>query len=655
MTRVTARVNGGTTSDPDSRWKVGDALETYAVREWGKGYFDINAVGHLTVHPTKRAAEAIDLKALVDDLAVRDIHPPLLLRFTDMLRHRVNEMAGAFRRAIAENQYRGGYCCVYPIKVNQERYVVEDICRFGAEHGFGLEAGSKPELLAVLAQTRDDETPIICNGFKDDEFIEMVVLAQKLGKRVIPVVEKFSELELIARHAQAHGIKPAMGIRVKLSTRGSGRWQTSGGARSKFGLFISELTEALAFLQERGMADCLKLLHFHIGSQVTNIRSIKEAVNELTRIYAELKHAGAGLEMLDIGGGLGIDYDGSQTSYESSINYTLDEYAGDVIYRIGTICDEAGVDHPQVISESGRALVAYHSALIFDVRGVAGFDNFEVPEHAPTDEHGEVPGPLTDLRGCHNELNRRNLRECYHDAAQAYEQAISLFNLGHLTLEQRAYAERIYWATCARIERMARKLPRVPDELAGLSEFLCDTYFCNLSIFQSLPDSWAVDQVFPIMPIHRLNERPTRQGTLADISCDSDGKIDRFIGMHDERHTLELHALNGQRYFLGAFLVGAYQEILGDMHNLFGDTHVVHVELDPDGHVNIDKVVPGERVQDVLQYVEFSSQELAEQMRRDVERAVKRGKASPAEAARFMRYYEAGLKGYTYLEDSSVD
>lgn len=654
MSRAPARA-AGSTADPDRRWTVGEALETYAVREWGKGYFDINAAGHLAVHPTKQPDRVIDLKALVDDLAVRDIHPPLLLRFTDMLRHRVHEMASAFQRAIAENRYKGGYCCVYPIKVNQERYVVEDICRFGAEYGFGLEAGSKPELLAVLAQTRDDQTPIICNGFKDDEFIEMVVLAQKLGKRVIPVVEKFSELELIARHGEAHGVKPDIGIRVKLSTRGSGRWETSGGARSKFGLFISELTDALAYLEARGMADCLKLLHFHIGSQVTNIRSIKDAVNELTRIYTSLKAAGAGLEMLDIGGGLGVDYDGSQTSCESSINYTLGEYAGDVIYRIGSICDEAGVDHPQVISESGRAMVAYHSALVFDVRGVAGFDRFHVPEHPPTDADGEVPGPLNDLVGCYRELSRRNLRECYHDAAQAYEQAISLFNLGHLTLDQRAFAERIYWASCARIERLARALPRVPDELAGLSAYLCDTYFCNLSIFQSLPDSWAVDQVFPIMPIHRLSERPTRQGTLADISCDSDGKIDRFIGLQDEQRTLPLHPLNGEPYFLGAFLVGAYQEILGDMHNLFGDTHVVHVGLDEDdGHVNIDKVVPGETVDDVLRYVEFSAQELAEQMRRDVERAVKRGKASPAEAARFMRYYEAGLKGYTYLEDSSA-
>lgn len=649
MTRAPGRSpTDAIAADPTRRWSIEDALETYNVREWGKGYFGINQAGHLVVHPDKQPNRAIDLQQLIDELSVRDIHPPVLVRFTDILRHRVREMADAFDRAIRENDYNGGYRCVYPIKVNQQRHVVEEICRFGAEFGFGLEAGSKPELLAVLALTLDDQTPIICNGFKDDEFIEMVVLAQKIGKFVIPVVEKWSELELITRYAQAHDIKPILGMRVKLSSRGSGKWETSGGARSKFGLFVTEVLDALEYLQQHDMADGLNLVHFHLGSQITNIRNIKDAVNELAHVYVQLKRSGAGLGYIDVGGGLGVDYDGSQTNYESSMNYTLAEYASDVVYRIGAVCDEAEVEHPTIISESGRALVAYHSALIFDVLGVGGFD-FTVPERLP--DGADSPQPLIDLHQTYQAVSKRTLMECYHDAAQAYEQALSLFNLGHLSLARRSIAERLYWATSARIERITRTMQRVPEELMGLQASLSDTYFCNLSVFQSLPDAWAIDQLFPIMPIHRLDEQPTRRGTLADVSCDSDGKVDKFTGLHEDKDVLELHPFTGEPYHIGAFLIGAYQEILGDMHNLFGDTHVVHVSLDADNHVSIDQVVPGDSVEEVLDYVDFSAKELAEQMRRDTERAVKRGKVSGAEAARFMRYYEAGLKGYTYLED----
>lgn len=654
MTRTSTRRPGDAMrSDPTRRWTLDDAREIYNIRAWGKGYFDINDAGNVVVQPTKDPKRSIDLKQLIDDLGERGLYPPILLRFTDILHHRMAEIAGAFSKAIKENEYGGKYCGVYPIKVNQARHVVEEICRFGQDHGMGLEAGSKPELLAVLAVAPDDAL-IICNGFKDDEFIEMVVLAQKLGKRVIPVIEKFSELELLVKYAEHHGIVPQLGLRVKLASHGSGRWETSGGPRSKFGLFISETVDALGYLQERGMTESLKLLHLHIGSQITNIRSIKDAVNELARVYVQLKKSGAGLEYIDVGGGLGVDYDGSQTPYDSSINYSLKEYATDVVYRIGSVCDEAEVAHPTIVTESGRALVAYHSVLVFDVLGTGGLEKLEAPQ-IPDPLPEDMPQPLVDLTEAGRALTKRNLIEVYHDATQAYDQALSLFSLGHLTLDQRAFAERLYWATCASIEKTCRDLPHVPEELEPLSAYLSDTYFCNFSLFQSMPDSWAVDQLFPVMPIHRHNELPSRPATLADITCDSDGKVAKFVDAREDKSVLELHRFDGTPYHIAAFLVGAYQEILGDLHNLFGDTHVVHVGLDQDDQVRINQVVRGDTVNDVLAYVGFSGRELADQLRQEVENAVRRKQITLSESRAFMRYYEAGLSGYTYLEDPSTE
>jgi arginine decarboxylase len=643
--------------EPGSVWSIEDALETYAVPHWGKGYFGINEQGHVTVHPTKDPARSIDLSKLVEQLGVRGVHPPILVRFTDILRHRVREIAEAFRSAIDESHYRGAYRCVYPIKVNQQRHVVEEIRDFGAEFGFGLEAGSKPELLAVLALSSNDEVPVICNGFKDDEFIETVILAQKLGKTVIPVVEKWTELELIVKYAELHGVKPMLGVRVKLSTRGAGRWEESGGARSKFGLFISEVIDALNYLKQRNMADCLKLLHFHLGSQITNIRNIKEAVTELGRVYVALKGAGAGLDMIDIGGGLGVDYDGSQTNYESSMNYSINEYAADIVYRLKSLCDEADVDHPTIISESGRAMVAYHSVLIFNVLGVSRFDSFQIPDKLPKTQYGEdLPQPIHTLWEWLKDVNKRNCIECYHDIVTAHEEAMNLFALGFLSLELRSLADRLLWAGCTKILKLAGAMKQLPEELAGLPAMMSDTYFCNFSVFQSLPDSWAIDHRFPIMPIHRLNERPARRGILADITCDSDGKIDHFIDLRDDKQSLELHEyIEKQPYLLGAFLVGAYQEILGDLHNLLGDTHAVHVSMDAEGQVEIAHVVQGDTVREALSYVQFSADELLGRMRRDVERAVKAGKISLSESAQFMRFYEKGLNGYTYLEEPLVE
>ena len=635
--------------EPTEQWTTLDAAELYDVASWGKGYFSVGANGNLHVHPTKDPARSIDLKKLVDTLVLRGISLPILIRFGDILRHRLSEIYQAFESAIAEHGYQGQYCCVYPIKVNQQRQVIEELFEYGRRFRFGLEAGSKPELLAVLALA-DNQTPIICNGFKDDEYIEMVMLARKIGRHIIPVVEKYTELEMIAEHARRIGVRPAIGLRLKLATRGSGRWKSSGGYRSKFGLTVSEARRALERLRELGMADCLELLHFHLGSQITNIRFIKAAVIEAARIYVEMARAGAGLKYLDVGGGLGVDYDGSQTDFESSVNYTLQEYANDVVYHIQNVCDEAGVPHPTIISESGRALVAYHSLLVFNVLGVSGLGEEEVPAELPPD----AEQPLVDLQETYNSLSVKNLLEAFHDAQQALDQALNLFSLGYLSLEQRCLAENYYWAICRRIQRLTHELEYLPEELEGLDAMLADTYFCNFSLFQSMPDSWAIRQLFPIMPIHRLNERPTRHAILGDISCDSDGKIDQFIDRRDVKRTLPLHPFNGEPYYLGAFLLGAYQEILGDLHNLFGDTNAVHVSLGENGEVILDNVIKGDTVREVLEYVQFNSEVLLSQFRRDVEAALREGRIGYEESGRLLRFYEEGLYGYTYLEDGRL-
>ncbi len=617
----------------------------YDVASWGKGFFSVGQNGNLFVHPTKDPNRSIDLKQLVDTLEWRGISLPILIRFADIIRHRLEEMHQAFDTSMREHGYQGGYCCVFPIKVNQQRQVVEEVFHFGRAYRFGLEAGSKPELLAVLA-IADNLTPIICNGFKDDEYIEMVMLAQKIGRQITPVVEKFTELELIAKHAEKVGVKPNIGLRVKLASRGSGRWKSSGGYRSKFGLTVSEALKAVDFLKQRGMESSLKLLHFHLGSQITNIRQIKAAVIEAARVYVDLKRAGTGLCYMDVGGGLGIDYDGSQTDFESSVNYTLEEYARDIVYHIQNICDEADVPHPTIVTESGRAVAAYHSLLVFNVLGVSGFGEEDLPASIPEDSEQA----LVDLFETHRSITKKNLLEGYHDAQQALDSALNLFSLGYLSLEQRSLAENFYWAICRKILRIAKDLDYFPEELEGLDALLSDTYFCNFSLFQSMPDSWAVKQLFPIMPIHRLDEKPTRSAVLGDISCDSDGKVDQFIDRRDVKKTLALHPFNNGSYILGAFLLGAYQEILGDLHNLFGDTNAVHVSHDDHGDVVLETVVQGDTVREVLAYVQYNSGALLDQFRKDVELAVREQRVGYEEAGRLLKFYEEGLQGYTYLE-----
>jgi arginine decarboxylase len=631
--------------EPADRWSIAEAGELYDVSRWGKGYFSVGQNGHLWVHPGKEPARGLDLKELVDNLQLRGISLPLLIRFGEILQHRLGEMHQAFQTSITEQGYKGSYCCVYPIKVNQQRQVVEEVFKYGRPYRFGLEAGSKPELLAVLA-IADNETPIICNGFKDDEYIEMAMLSKKIGRQIIPVVEKYTELDLILKHSAAAGVRPVIGLRIKLASRGSGRWKSSGGYRSKFGLTVTEGLRALEQLKALGMEDCLQLLHFHLGSQITNIRQIKAAVIEAARVYVELKRSGAGLNYMDVGGGLGIDYDGSQTDFESSVNYTLQEYANDVVHHIQNVCDEAEVAHPIIISESGRAVAAYHSVLVFNVLGVTGFGDTDALPEIPDD----VEQPLIDLQETMKGLSNKNLLESFHDAQQALDSALNLFSLGYLPLVQRSMAESIYWQICRNIQKLGKQLDYFPEELEGLDGLLSDTYFCNFSLFQSMPDSWAVKQLFPIMPIHRLNEEPFRHGILGDISCDSDGKVDQFIDRRDVKKTLPLHSFNGEPYYLGAFLVGAYQEILGDLHNLFGDTNAVHVRLDENGSVVLEAVIRGDTVREVLDYVQFKTPALLEQFRTDVETAVREGRIGYEESGSLLRFYEEGLNGYTYLE-----
>ena len=646
-------------------WSAADSTRLYAISEWGQGYFQVSDDGRMLVRPNKKGEGSIDLYDVVQGLAERGVRTPVLIRLGDVLSHRLHELRGAFDAAVAESDYKGGYSCVYPIKVNQQRHVCVDVRDLAAKLGFGLEAGSKPELLAVLDLTHGhDSMPIICNGFKDEEFIETVVLAAKLGRNITPVVEKFGELESLIRQAKKHGIRPRIGIRVKLASKGVGRWEHSAGTTSKFGLMVSEVLKAVELLREHNMLDCLQLLHCHIGSQVPNIRHIMSAVTEVTHVYTELKRLGAAMGVLDIGGGLGVDYDGSRSTKESSVNYTLAEYASNVIWRVKSSCDEAGVEHPLVITESGRAMVAYESVLVFDVVGKNSFESVaDMDAIMKTIEaEEEVPRPVYELLDAYKHLSTRNIAEVLHDATQARDESMELFSLGYMTLPLRAVTERLFWCIArGLLDRArgddARHIRGIP-ELADLPALLSDHYFCNFSLFQSMPDSWAINQLFPICPIHRLNEEPTRRGVLSDITCDSDGRVDHFVCLDGEKHELELHDLlpleggvGHEPYYLGVFLLGAYQEILGDLHNLLGDTHAVHIRLGDNGRWEIEEVVEGDAVKEVLGYVEFDHVHMRRAMRKNVELSVKDGRLTVAEGQNLMNFYERALDGYTYLED----
>jgi arginine decarboxylase len=645
-------------------WTIQDSAELYGLANWGGGYFGVSPEGTVEVYPDGDPSRKIDLLEVVEGLEARDLYPPVMIRFSGILAHRMAQLRRVFDEAIAEGEYAGKYTCVYPIKVNQQRYICEEIRDLGRTLGFGLEAGSKPELLAGLALTEGlSEMPFICNGFKDEEFIETVILAAKMGRNIIPVVEQTQELGLLIRSARNHNVTPRFGIRAKLASGGIGRWADSVGFRGKFGLSVSQILSSVDWLREEGLLDGLRLLHCHIGSQIFDIRTFKYAVSELAHIYVELVKLGAPMGILDLGGGLGVDYDGSGSATQSSMNYTLEQYATDVVYRVKSICDDAGVPHPDLITESGRALVAHSGVLVFQVLGSRVFpetpDNDLVSRALAEVPEDEVPQPLLDMVDAYQRLESGDPIETYHDAEHAMNEAMSLFNLGYMSITARAATEELYWAIANRVARDHRE--ELPEELYDLPDRLGDIYFSNFSLFQSLIDAWGIDQVFPITPIHRLDERPTRRGILADVTCDSDGRVDRFPGNGEPRNTLALHALrngggNGgpagehEPYYLAVFLTGAYQETLGDLHNLFGDTHAVHVVLSEDGHWHLDEVVEGDTVREVLQFVQFDPDAMRRSLRREIEAALATKSLTLQEAVSMRRFLDQGIDGYTYLE-----
>jgi arginine decarboxylase len=627
----------------DKKWSIADSRELYNVEGWGIGYFDINEKGHVSVHPTKDPARGLDLFELATDLEAQGVGLPLLLRFSDILRTRIENLGERFATAIRDFDYQGGYTTVYPIKVNQQRHVVEEIVAFGERHGVGLEVGSKPELQAVLALTERTDHIIVCNGYKDEEFMRLALMGQKLGHRVVIVIEKPGEVDVLLRVADEMGVEPMAGVRIKLSATGSGRWSESAGERSKFGLNASQLMRVLDKLREAGKLDALKLIHFHLGSQIQDIRNIKLGMTEVARYYVELRQIGVNVEYVDVGGGLGVDYDGSRSATSASVNYSMQEYANDIVYALAEACRENEVPMPHVISESGRALTAHHALLLINVIDLET-QSPETLDEVSDDDHLLVQ----ELAGVLRELDGRSMREVYHDASFIKEQLQNHFNSGTLSLRERAVGERYWLAIMNRVAQLAARDPEEYDDiLPELHGLLIDRYFCNFSLFQSLPDSWAIDQLFPIMPVHRLNEEPTRRGTLQDVTCDSDGKIDHFVGWRKPKPSLELHSFDhGDPYVLGIFLTGAYQEILGDLHNLFGDTNAVHVKLTDSGY-EIGDLVHGDTITEVLNYVQFNTQDLISTFRRKIANA---RDLTRAEANAFIADYIAGLAGYTYLE-----
>ena len=660
MSKSSSTITSGVTDAPQTALSPVEENEArFAVEYWADGFFAINARGNMTVRPDRCAGREVDLLEIVDGVRERGYSTPLLLHFGDVLETVLGDLRQAFDDAIRQHDYRGAYRRVYPIKVNQQRSVVEDVGRISGGMGFGFEVGSKPELLAVLAMTVEQpDRLVVCNGFKEDRYIEFAMLATKLGRMIVPVIENLEELELVLRHAERFDVRPRIGIRVNLNVQGAGRWASSSGVKAKFGLTLAEVLQAVDLLRDRGMLDCLQLLHCHMGSQMNDIRQVAAGVGELTRIHAELHRLGASVEFIDVGGGLGVDYDGSQANSAFSRNYSLEEYASTVVHRIQSICDERNVPHPNIVTESGRAMVAQQSVLVFDVLGANRFEPHRIPEDLEglRGRDGEEPArPLVDLFDAWRRMDAENLLECWHDAESARAEAVNLFTLGYMSLEHRAEVERIFWTLALRARELATSLDPVPEELAELDDLLTDVYFCNLSVFQSLPDCWAIEQVFPIMPIHRLDETPARRGTLADLTCDSDGKVDRFIDREDVKRWLPLHELEaGRRYLLGAFLVGAYQETLGDLHNLFGDTHVAHVRVDDSGKWWIEEIVEGDTVREVLAYMQYDPTLLARAIRRECEGSVHRGSMTARESREMVLAFETGLAGYTYLEPDPV-
>ena len=628
------------------KWTIEDSKELYNINGWGTSYFGINENGNVYVNPSKNNVK-IDIRQIIDELALRDVTTPVLLRFPDILDNRIEKMASCFKKAAKEYNYKGESFIIYPIKVNQMQPVVDEIISHGRKFNLGLEAGSKPELHAVIAVQCKSDSLIICNGYKDENYIELAMLAQKLGKHIFLVVEKLNEIDVIAKAAKRLNVKPNLGIRIKLASSGSGKWAESGGDASKFGLTSSELLQAFDKLDEVGLHDCVKLIHFHIGSQITKIRRIQNALTEAGQYYVNLRKMGYNIEYVDCGGGLGVDYDGTRSSNsESSVNYSIQEYINDCVYSFTDVANRNGIPHPNIITESGRSLAAHHSVLVLDVLGAASLPVMPEEFEAKPTDHKLVK----DLYEIWCNLTPKTMLEDWHDAEQIREDSLDLFAHGMINLKTRAEIEAMYWSVCHEINGLTRGMKHIPDELRGLDKLLADKYFCNFSLFQSLPDCWGIDQLFPIMPLQRLDERPSRNCTLQDITCDSDGKISNFVAGGTLSNVLPVHALRkNEPYYIGVFLVGAYQEILGDMHNLYGDTNSAHISVKDDTY-HIDQIIDRETVEEVLEYVQYNPKKLVRQIEQWVTKCVKEGKLSLEEGKEFLSNYRSGLYGYTYLE-----
>ena len=630
------------------KWSSKDSRELYGIRNWSEGYFDIAQNGDLLITPFRNARDVgVSIPEIIGGLRERGMGMPVLLRIENILESQITRLHQSFRKAVRDLGYTGQYRGVYPIKVNQQSQVVERIADFGSRFHHGLEVGSKAELIAAVSQLKDRDALLICNGYKDEEFLDLGLYAVKMGFACFFVLEMGQELELLLERSAALGVRPLIGIRVKLSTKAGGHWTDSAGDRGIFGMTSKQVVDVVERLKSCDMLDCLQLLHYHIGSQIPNIRDIRTSVIEATRFYAGLVQEGANMRYIDLGGGLAVDYDGSNTNYHTSRNYSMDEYCADIIETVMSICDDQSIEHPTIITESGRALVAYYSVLLFNVLSVNRFEGGDIPESIPEED----PESVHNLLEVYNGLTLKNLQEGYNDAIYYRDEVRQLFRLGQVTLRQRASAEDLFWGIFNKIAQQIDQLKQVPKELEDIKVALADIYYGNFSVFQSLPDSWAIDHLFPIMPVHRLNELPSRQATIADITCDADGRINRFIDIHGVKQVLDLHETRpDEEYYLGVFLVGAYQETLGDLHNLLGDTNIVSIRIDEEGGYDFVRELEGESVAEVLSYVEYDPKHLVGEIREAAEHAIREGRISTRERYQIMKAFDKGLRGYTYFE-----